>query len=497
MWYHIRKNDAENAGFGVGKMYRKRSQEPQMTIEDFQMPFGGQLSAENRWVKLSKLMPWDMIEGIYAEKFKNEKPDGRRPVSARIAFGSMHIQASECFTDERTVENISENPYLQYFLGLHEFQTEPLFDPSMMTYFRKRFTAEDIAKINEELYCRTHQPKDETPHGGGNSGTLVLDATAAPADVRYPTDLSLLNECRENVEKLIDSVWGKGERKGHKSSYSRKQARKKYLCVAKQRKARKKAVKQAISEQLDYVDRGLQDIEKQLAALPEDTLTDRQKDRLATIGRIAKQQREHLENTDASVKNRIVNLRQPHVRPIVRGKAGHPVEFGQKLGFSVVDGFTFIDEQSFDSFNEGVTLIDSAEKYKARFGHYPERILADTIYRNRENRRFCKEHGIRLSGPRLGRPKADELETDREQAYQDSCDRNIVESRNGIAKRRYGLDRILAYLADTAKTEAALIVFAMNAAHCLRSLLRIFLRLLFSQFRADVWACVRKSQVFQ
>lgn len=180
-----------------------------MKIEDFLLPFGGHLSAENRWVKLSKLMPWDMIEDIYAEKFKNEKSDGPRPISARIAFGSLHIQASECFTDEKTVENISENPYLQYFLGLHEFQAEPLFDPSMMTHFRKRFTADDIAKINEELYRRTHTPKDKPPHDSGNSGTLVLDATAAPADVRYPTDLSLLNECRENIEKLIDSVWNK------------------------------------------------------------------------------------------------------------------------------------------------------------------------------------------------------------------------------------------------------------------------------------------------
>ena len=453
-----------------------------MTVEDFLLPFGGQLSAENRWVKLSKLMPWDMVEDIYAEKFKNEKPDGRCPISARIAFGSLHIQASECFTDEKTVENITENPYLQYFLGLHEYQTQPLFDASMMTYFRKRFTAEDISKINEELYRRTHQPRDESPHNDGNGGTLVLDATAAPADVRYPTDLSLLNECRENVEKLIDSIWDKGERKGHKNSYSRKQARKKYLCVAKQRKARKKTVKQAISEQLDYVERGIQDIEKQLVTLPENALSDRQKERLDTIRKVAKQQREHFENPSASIKDRIVNLRQPHVRPIVRGKAGHPVEFGQKLGFSVVDGFTFIDEQSFNSFNEGVTLIDSAEKYKARFGRYPERILADTIYRNRENRRFCKDNGIRLSGPRLGRPKADELDTDQEQAYQDSCDRNIVESRNGIAKRRYGLDRILAYLADTAKTEAALIVFAMNAAHCLRALLRLLLHRLFQPF---------------
>ena len=171
------------------------------------------------------------------------------------------------------------------------------------------------------------------------------------------------------------------------------------------------------------------------------------------------------------------------MRPIVRGKAGHPVEFGQKLGFSVVDGYTFIDAQSFDNFNEGVTLIASAEKYKVRFGHYPERILADTIYRNRENRRFCKEHGIRLSGPRLGRPKADELEADREMAYRDSCDRNIVESRNGIAKRRYGLDRILSYLSCTAKTEAALVVLAMNAAHCLQTLLRTFFARMFRLLR--------------
>lgn len=141
-------------------------------------------------MKLSKIMPWDMIEDIYAEKFKNERPDGRRPLSSRIAFGALHIQASENFTDEKTVENISENPYLQYFLGLHEYQTEALFDASMMTYFRKRFSAEDIARINEEMYRRTHpaedqRPKNEPPKDDGeNRGTLVLDATAAPADMR-------------------------------------------------------------------------------------------------------------------------------------------------------------------------------------------------------------------------------------------------------------------------------------------------------------------------
>lgn len=79
MWYHIDNKDAKNAGFGVKMMHRKRSQELQMTIEDFLLPFGGRLSAENHWVKLSKLMPWDIIEDIYAEKFKNENLTAHAP----------------------------------------------------------------------------------------------------------------------------------------------------------------------------------------------------------------------------------------------------------------------------------------------------------------------------------------------------------------------------------------------------------------------------------
>ena len=144
----------------------------------------------------------------------------------------------------------------------------------------------------------------------------------------------------------------------------------------------------------------------------------------------------------------------------------------------MVNGFTFIEDQSYDNYNEGVRLQASAERYKERFGHYPEAILADTIYRNRENRAFRKERGIRLSGPKLGRPRKDETEDDKSQAYKDSCDRNMVESRNGIGKRRYGLDLIMAYLAETGKTEAAFIILAMNVAHLLRLSFALIWRLL-------------------
>jgi len=474
-------------------MYKKRDR-GQMTVADFIPPFGGKLDAENRWVKRAKIIPWDMIEEIYAKSFKTERLDGRPPIPSRIAFGALYIKENENFPQERTLQHISENIYMQYFLGLTEFNPVPLFDSSMMTYFAKRFSKEDLAVINDEIYRREHlseePPNDSGDVGGGddgdagdgedtksdgkeeNKGTMILDATVASADIRYPTDLSLLNECRECTEKIIDDVWGQTERKGHKTAYSRKKARKGYLKIAKQRKPRKNQIRQAIKEQLECVEKNIEALDRMRDSISmEDYL--KHWERLETIRSIAVQQRQHYENPGEPIPNRIVSVRQPHVRPIVRGKARGEVEFGQKLSLSIVDGYTFIEDQRWDNFAEGNTLMASVEKYRERHGVYPEAVLADKTYRNRKNINYCKELGIRLSGPRLGRPKASEIEVDREQAYQDSCDRNIVEGRIGINKRRYGLNLIYARLEQTGEVEAAMNVLCMNVAFLLRHFLRL------------------------
>ena len=494
-------------------MYHKRDRE-QMRVEDFVPPFGGKLDAGNRWVKMAGIMPWDMIEEIYVRSFKVDRLDGRPAIPARIAFGALYIKENENFPQERTLQHISENVYMQYFLGLTEFNPEPLFDSSMMTHFAKRFTKKDIAKINEEIYRRMHPDDDKddnedsnggTENGdgseangevgdnsdGGNKGKLILDATVAPADIRYPTDLSLLNECREDTEKIIDDVWGKTERKGHKTAYNRKKARQGYMKIAKQRKPRKNQIRQAVREQLEYVEKNVAALEEILSKLGAEAFGWHHWERLGTIREIAKQQRQHFDNPGESIPNRIVSVRQPHVRPMVRGKARSEVEFGQKLGLSIIDGFTFIDIQSWDNFAEGNTLKSSAEKFRERHGVYPEAILADKTYRNRENLDFCKERGIRLSGPRLGRPKKSELEADREQAYRDSCERNMVEGRIGISKRRYGLDLIYARLEQTGEVEAAFNVLCMNVAHMLRVLLRLLQKRV--EFPLFGFYCVRRS----
>ena len=129
--------------------------------------------------------------------------------------------------------------------------------------------------------------------------------------------------------------------------------------------------------------------------------------------------------------------------------------------------------RGWDNFAEGSTLKESVEWYRKRHGVYPEAVLADKTYRNRENLKYCKEQGIRLSGPRLGRPRVSELEADREQAYPDSCERNMAERRIGINKRRYGLDLIYSQLDITGDVEVAMNVLCMNVAHMLRVFLCI------------------------
>lgn len=167
------------------------------------------------------------------------------------------------------------------------------------------------------------------------------------------------------------------------------------------------------------------------------------------------------DNHTHSVPDRIVSVSQPFVRPIVRGKAGKPVEFGAKLDISVVDGRTRLECCSFDAYNEAGNLQEMTERFRAREGHYPSRILADKIYRNRENLSYCKVHGIRLSGPALGRPKKDETR-DKAQDYRDECERVEVERRFSLAKRKCGMGLVTAKLRETAAHVIAMSVLVLN-----------------------------------
>jgi hypothetical protein len=188
---------------------------------------------------------------------------------------------------------------------------------------------------------------------------------------------------------------------------------------------------------------------------------------------VYQQQKEMFDNNKRSCENRIVSIEQPHVHPIVRGKRPDPTEFGQKLHLSVVDGYVYLEQTAWNNYNESTDLRACVAEYYRRFECLPSAILADKIYQTRANRAFCNQYGIRLSGPALGRKTEEKSQQEKEQMYQDSCERNIIEGRNGLAKRRYGLDLIMSKLEENAKTEAAFSILVMNA---FRKIREVFMR---------------------
>ena len=239
----------------------------------------------------------------------------------------------------------------------------------------------------------------------------------------------------------------------------RKRARKDCLKYTRCRKHTPKMTRKAIGKQPAYLRRDLDAIDGKLSLGK--SLTSHQTERLDTIRSIYEQQKYMYDHHTHSVPDRIVSVSQPFVRPIVRGKAGKPVEFGAKLDISVVDGRTRLECCSFDAYNEAGNLKEMTERFREREGHYPSRILADKIYRNRENLNYCKEHGIRLSGPSLGRPKKGEVR-DKIQDYRDECERVEVERRFSLAKRKCGMGLVTAKLRETAAHVIAMSVLVLN-----------------------------------
>ena len=376
----------------------------QHSFLDFNQPMGLHMNPDNRWVRLADRIPWDEFEVKYAKLFPSDTGNVAKPL--RMALGALIIQTKFQFSDRELVEQIAENPYLQYFIGLPGFREEAPFDASTLVLFRKRISADMLMEVNEYLLAHKEDDKDDhTPPSVGksgddgtakedtNKGTLTLDATCAPANIRYPQDISLLNEAREKLENMIYcfcKCYGLKLPRRY-----RKRARKEYLAFAKSRKHKVKA----------------------------------------------------------------------------------PVEFGAKFDLSLdSEGYGRLEKISFEAYNESTCLIEAIERFRERTGYYLERVLADQIYRTRETRNYCKEHGIRLSGPKLGRPSAT-TKVDKKQEYQDNTDRIEVERTLSLIKRCYGMSCITTKLEETQLTSIALSVFVTNLFRIQRRILYALLHL--------------------
>ena len=484
----------------------------QLSIEEFYNPFGGKLDPNNRWVVMAGIIPWEPLECRYAPLFNATTGAPAKPF--RMAFGALYIQQRLGLTDRETVELITESPYLQFFIGLSGYQFTKAFDASMMVHFRKRIgpdlikvcndmtkangiamvkqlladcvgegtesEIEDLAVIESEL---GEKPSSLDPDA--NWGTLILDATCVPDDIPYPVDLRLLNEARETTEVVIDELFKQDLNwEGRKPRCNRDKARNLFLAFIKKKKPRKRELREAKRFQLNEISRNLAAIDKLIhCSASLSALSSHLYRKLLVTSEVYRQQQEMYDADSNRVADRIVNLPKPHVRPIVRGKAGKKTEFGAKISISDDNGFVDLDRVSWDNYNESADLIPRVEKYRAERGYYPERVCADKLYITVENKRYCEQHGIRLSGRgRSSKTNTPVVTTEQKEIFKsDHKKRSVIEGRIGTSKRKYGLDLILTKLVETSKSVISMALFAMNAEKIFR-----LIRLIFNIF---LWLC--------
>jgi IS5 family transposase len=487
----------------MGTTNRKRASAPkylspgQLTLDGFETPFEQHLDPKNRWVVLAGLIPWDDICSIYLKQTGGTSNTGRPPLSPRIVLGSLIIKHLCNLDDRETVDQITENMYMQYFLGYPSFTTASPFDASLFVSFRKILGIENVNAINEKIVAlKTHlgtlrQDEKATNNEQGptddisssppqmpkctndniaevgsignaadvvqvkeNKGRVIYDATACPQDIAFPTDLNLLSDAREKSEQLIDMLYDQSLHHKKPRTY-RKVARDVFLKTAQKKNKSGKAIRKAVGQQLNYLRRNLGSINTLLDAFQGIPLKAKEYKYLLVINTLYDQQRTMHDTKTHSIEHRIVSIHQPHVRPIVRGKSQAKTEFGAKIHVSLIDGISFLDELSWDAFNEGSHMMNYVEQYHKRFGCYPRELLADKIYCTRANRTALKEKGIKLVAKPLGRPSA-------VQEHVSPGERNPIEGKFGQAKTAYGLNRIRARLQNTSESWIACIFMVLN-----------------------------------
>jgi len=377
-------------------------------------------------------------------------------------------------------------------VGFEEFQTKAPFAPSLFVEIRRRMGEDTFLHFNqaivesvEKLDKKKQRKKEDKDDDQNNQGQrakkkiekeadkdhkLILDATVAPQAIRFPTDIDLLNRSREISEEVIDELYKQSDTEKKPRTY-RQKARKDYLSLVKRRKPAGKIRRKGIRQQLQYLRRNLKHINSLLDTFPkqEIPLSPLLLKRYWVIQHVYNQQNEMYREKKMRCNDRIVSISQPHVRPIVRGKAHISAEFGAKLSVSLTKhGIAMVDRIGWDAFIESEDLKPQVEKYKEVHGKYPDSVLVDPIYGTQKNRKWLKEKGIRYCGKPLGRPRKEtpenkeELQKEKKRRKEEYRERIPIEGKFGQGKNGYGLGYIRAKTSRTSESWIHSIFFVMN-----------------------------------
>jgi hypothetical protein len=184
--------------------------------------------------------------------------------------------------------------------------------------------------------------------------------------------------------------------------------KKAFLTYQKTKRKSKRAEKKLVKKLLKFLHRLITGMEE----LHENYLLKislKQSAEMLTVIKVYEQQHDKIYGKTEQIKDRIVSLYKSYIRPIVRGKENKAVEFGAKVNKLQIDCISFIENFSYDAFNEGTKFQDGIKLHRELFGvcsHHS----ADKIYATNANRTFCREEKIITNFEPKGRQKSENIE---------------------------------------------------------------------------------------
>lgn len=366
-------------------------------------------------------------------------------------------------SDDKLRQRINSDWQLQYFCHVRIPFHKPIKDSDIVGRWR-RFLGKQmkIEELQEELIAHW-KPYMEQTH------SLLDDATCYESYIKYPTDVKLLWDCSEYLFGTIEQLCKKLKIAKPRTKYASQKS--KQMNYSKQKRKSYRKTKKRLRALLFWVERGLELLQDYLNKYPQlhnkAALT--MYDKIKTIRIIYAQQYAKFTIKGYKIKNRIVSLYKPYIRPIVRGKEHKRVEFGAKVHTSQVDQINFIEHLSFEAFHEGNRMWKSVFKHKKRFGKCAQ-YGGDQIYATNKNRKFATTRGIATCFKKKGRNSKIEDQKSAMRKAIGTARATRLEGSFGNEKNHYGLRKIKA---RTKETEIAWIFFGIHTANVVKIARRI------------------------
>jgi len=308
---------------------------------------------------------------------------GRKPwfdVKGGIALLMLkhYLQMS----DALLIERINTDWSMQLFCGILLRPDERIRDTNLPSWWRTYIGRHFNIDAMQIALARHWKPYME------HTGVGMQDATCFESRICFPTDVKLIWNCCNEMYLLIQEQRKKLKLRRTRMNYGRqKQYFQSYQKTRKKTRRQEKKLRKRLIKFL------LKLLQHQQLLQPASSLSAKKKAKLKTIITVYEQQHGKLYGQTSEIKNRIVSLNKPYIRPIVRGKENKTVEFGPKVNMLQIDGINFIEHLSYDAFNEGIRLKSGIYLQRKLFGKCTHQ-SADQIYATNANRRYCRENNI-------------------------------------------------------------------------------------------------------